>query len=104
LNIYEVMFLITPDLDKEALKAQQKAIEDMAVKYNGHIESAQELGKRPLAYNIKKHKEGVYYLFNIKMDAAQVKAFQDELKLNEMILRMVFNKLSENPQTEKSAL
>ena len=98
---YEILFLIRPDLEASILKAQYKNIEDMAAKYKGNIESVQEIGKKYLAYSIKKHKEGVYYLLNIKMDSLAVKAFKDELKLNENILRMAFTSI-ETKQLRKN--
>jgi small subunit ribosomal protein S6 len=93
LKNYEILFLIRPDLESGILKAQYKSIEDMAAKYKGKIEGVQEIGKKSLAYSIKKYKEGVYYLLNIKMDPPAVKAFREEMKLNENILRMAFTRI-----------
>jgi small subunit ribosomal protein S6 len=93
LKNYEILFLIRPDLETGILKAEYKAIEDMVAKYKGNIEGVQEIGKKFLAYSIKKHKEGVYYLLNIRMGSPEVKAFKDELKLNENILRMAFTRI-----------
>jgi small subunit ribosomal protein S6 len=104
LNNYEIMFLISPALEKERLSEQYKAIDAMVNKYNGSVENAQEIGKKPLCYNIKKHKEGVYYLLNIKMESSRIKELQEELKLNENILRMDFNKQDQKTQVKKPVI
>jgi small subunit ribosomal protein S6 len=98
LKIYEILFLIRPDLEKEELKNLYAGIESIIEKYKGKIDSAQDLGKRMLAYSVKKHKEGIYYLVNVKMDPALLKAFKEELKLTEPVLRTAFTALdSRNP-------
>ncbi len=103
MKIYEILFLIRPNLEKEELGNQYKSIENIISKYAGTIESVQDLGKRPLAYQIKKHKEGIYYLMNIKMDPQNLKGLEDELKLSEPILRMAFMKLDEKTLAAKLA-
>ncbi len=97
---YEILFLIRPDMEAGILKAEYKGIEDMVAKYKGNIEGVQEIGKKSLAYSIKKHKEGVYYLLNIKMGPHAIKALKDELKLNENILRMAFTRVDGKAVTE----
>jgi len=103
LKIYEILFLIRPNLEKEELSNHYKSIENSISKYAGTIESVQDLGKRSLAYQIKKHKEGIYYLMNIKMDPQNLKGLEDELKLSEPILRMAFMKLDEKTLAAKLA-
>ena len=101
--MYEILFLIRPNMEKEELGNQYKNIENIISKYAGKIESVQDLGKRPLAYQIKKHKDGIYYLMNVKMNPQNLKGFKDELKLSEPILRMVFMKIDEKTQAAKPA-
>ncbi|TSA57442.1 30S ribosomal protein S6 [bacterium] len=103
MKIYEILFLIRPNMEKEELGNQYKNIENIISKYSGNIESVQDLGRRSLAYEIKKHKEGIYYLMNVKIDPQHLKDLKDELKLSEPILRMVFMKLDEKTLAEKLA-
>jgi small subunit ribosomal protein S6 len=103
LKTYEMLFLIRPNMEKEELSSQYKSIENIISKYSGKVESVQDLGKRTLAYRIKKHKEGIYYLMNIKIAPGNIKGLENELKLSEPILRMVFMKLNEKTQDKKPA-
>jgi small subunit ribosomal protein S6 len=93
LKLYEILFLIRPDMEKEELANQYKNIEGIINKYSGDIKGVQELGKRPLAYQIKRHKEGIYYLMNVNIDPRNLKDLKNELKLSEPILRMAFVKI-----------
>jgi small subunit ribosomal protein S6 len=103
LKTYEILFLIRPDMEKEELGNQYKNIESIIAKHSGKIDSVQELGKKTLAYQIKKHKDGIYYLMNVKIGSQDIKGLQDELKLSEPILRMAFMKLDEKPAAAKLA-
>ncbi|MDD5505004.1 MAG: 30S ribosomal protein S6 [Candidatus Omnitrophica bacterium] len=93
MKTYEILFLIRPDMGKEELNSQYKDIENIISKHSGKIDSVQDLGKRQLAYEIKKHKEGVYYLMNVSMEPSCLKEFESELKLSEPILRFAITRL-----------
>jgi small subunit ribosomal protein S6 len=95
LNTYEILFLMRPNMEKEELSSQYKNIESIIAKHSGKVESVQDLGKRTLAYNVKKHKEGIYYIMNVEIAPGNVKGLESELKLSEPILRMVFVKIDE---------
>jgi len=101
LNTYEILFLIRPNMEKEELSSQYKNIESIIAKHSGKVESVQDLGKRTLAYNVKKHKEGIYYIMNVKIAPGNVKGLESELKLSEPILRMVFVKMDEKALAKK---
>lgn len=64
MKAYETVFVLVPELEKEAIDneiARVKAVIEKA----GEIESVDEWGKRKLAYEIdKKYKEGYYVLID----------------------------------------
>ena len=59
MNKYESVIIINPNLDEEAVKAIQDKFTGLINK-NGKVESIEEMGKRKLAYTIKKNTEGIY--------------------------------------------
>ena len=90
MKTYELLVLIKSGLEQEALNTLYKSIEEAILKYKGEVENRDEWGKKALAYEIKKQKDGVYCLFSIKLDPANVKSLDNDLKLNESILRAAF--------------
>ncbi len=46
-------------------------------------------GKRRLAYDIRKQREGTYAVFEVKAEPAMVKEFERQLRLNENVLRFL---------------
>ncbi len=90
MKTYELLVLINPGLEQEPLNGLYKSIEDAIKKYKGEVENRDEWGKKTLAYEIQKHKEGIYSLFHIKINPESVKSLDNDLKLNESIMRTAF--------------
>ena len=59
MNKYESVVIINPNLEAEGIKALIAKISDL-INSNGTVSSVEELGKRKLAYEIKKLNEGYY--------------------------------------------
>ena len=63
MNKYESVIIINPNLEQEATKAVVKKFEDL-INTDGKVESINEIGKKRLAYEIKKFAEGYYVVYN----------------------------------------
>ena len=87
MNKYENLYVITPELEEEAIKAIIEKFSGIITANGGEIESVDEWGKRRLAYPINDETEGYYVLF----DFTSAPAFPAELdrvyKITEGILR-----------------
>jgi small subunit ribosomal protein S6 len=46
-------------------------------------------GKRRLAYDIRKQREGTYAVFDVSAEPSMVKEFERQMRLNENVLRFV---------------
>ena len=62
MNKYESVIIVNPNVDEAGLKALEEKFTGL-INENGKLESAQNMGKKRLAYEIKKFKEGTYMLF-----------------------------------------
>ncbi|CCZ56947.1 MAG: 30S ribosomal protein S6 [Tenericutes bacterium] len=85
---YEIMFIVQPNLEEEALKKVVKSLEKTLTSNNAVITLSKELGQKEFAYEIKKYKSGYYFLYNIeaKNDKA-VKEFDRVALINENVIR-----------------
>ena len=63
MNNYETIMIINSNLDEAATKASVEKITAL-INANGKVESVEEIGKKKLAYPIKKQAEGYYVLVN----------------------------------------
>ena len=82
---YEVVYIIGGE-DTVFSELCQKIRDDMSG-LDITIDSEEDMGKKKLAYEIKKNKEGHYYLFNVTMDPTHVKALSGFYTHEDNILR-----------------
>ena len=65
MNKYESVIIINPSVDEEGMKTLIQKFTDI-INNEGKVESVDEIGKKRLAYEIKKNKEGYYVIFNFE--------------------------------------
>ena len=62
MNKYESMIIINPAVDEEKVNELSTRFTDMINK-DGNVEKVDNLGKRKLAYPVKKNEDGIYVVF-----------------------------------------
>ena len=73
---YEVIFIVHPDLDENALKGVVDRVQTWITGAGGSVDKVDNWGKRRMAYAIRKQREGQY----IYMDAQFAPTFSAELE------------------------
>lgn len=86
-NLYEGMFILSSALSEEALKKTLKRIEHEITSRGGEIHKVHDMGRKRLAYEIGKHREGHYFLFYFSVPAAALIEMKSEYRLVEEIVR-----------------
>lgn len=85
---YEIMFIVQPNLESEALKKTVSDLEKVLTSNQATITLSKELGQKELAYEIKKYKSGYYYLYNIETETDEaIKEFDRIARINENVIR-----------------
>jgi small subunit ribosomal protein S6 len=83
------MFLLDTNKVAGDIPAATKALHGLLEKHHGEILASRPWDERRLAYPVKGHKKGLYYLTYFRMDAKNVIGIQRDAVLNEMILRLM---------------
>ena len=65
MNKYESVVIINPNVEENALKALIEKFQTL-INTDGEVEQVNELGKKKLAYEIKKNTEGNYVAINFE--------------------------------------
>ncbi len=88
-NVYECMFLL--DTNKVANDVPAAAQKLHAILERNHAEllASRSWDERRLAYPIKNHKKGLYYLTYFRTEGQNVVGIEHDCALNEMIIRMM---------------
>ena len=86
-TVYETMYILRPDLGDEQI-VQQIAKYENLIRENGaeNIE-IQNRGKRRLAYEIKKHRDGVYVQMNYTGPGTAIAIMERSMRLSEEVIR-----------------
>ncbi|HBT19851.1 MAG TPA: 30S ribosomal protein S6 [Peptococcaceae bacterium] len=86
---YETLFIINPELDDEGIKAVIEKYTKLLKDQGAEVISVDEWGRRRLAYEIKKHKEGYYVLINFDAEPQALKELERIFRIDSNILRFI---------------
>lgn len=89
---YEVMYIMRPNLESDAVKELVAKFEGVVTSFGGEITKTDEKGKRRLAYEIDDLFEGYYVLMNFMSNAAAVAELERVLKISEDVIRYLIVK------------
>lgn len=85
---YEIMFIVRPDLEENAVKETVKKFEKVLTDNKAVITLSKELGQKEFAYEIKGFKSGFYFLYNIdSTEKAAINEFDRVARIDENIVR-----------------
>ena len=89
LRPYEVLVIIDPRPTDEEVAALLAQLGEQFKTLGAEIKKVDNWGKRRLAYDIKKQREGTYAVFEVSAEPSTVKEFERQLRLNENVLRFL---------------
>ena len=84
---YEIMFIVKPDLEEAAIKKEADNLKKVLTDHKAKIVEEKAMGQRELAYEIKKYKNGYYFLFVVEAEPEATKEFDRLARINENLLR-----------------
>ena len=86
MNKYESIIIINPNCTDEAIKALESKFTGL-INENGKIESVEKIGKKRLAYEIKKNREGYYILFNFEAKPDSIAELERNYRITDEVLK-----------------
>ena len=92
---YELVLILDPELKAEEQEKLLKKVEKSISDAEGEFSKPKELGKKDLAYPLKKRRTGVFYLLGVSLPAQKTTAFKQKCNLEEGILRFLMTKKEE---------
>ncbi len=93
---YEVMFVVRPDLEKEANQKVASDMKKVLTDKGAKILEEKEMGQRELAYEMNKYKTGYYYFYKVEVeDSSATEEFTRVASLNEDVIRHLVVKVED---------
>jgi small subunit ribosomal protein S6 len=93
MNIYETIVILDAALPDEEINTAVSKIKDIITNSGGEIITAESWGRRKLAYEIKKHTKGVYYLLIYKTPPETIKKLEEFYKVFDPVIKFMVIKL-----------
>ncbi|MBI2122927.1 MAG: 30S ribosomal protein S6 [Armatimonadetes bacterium] len=84
---YDLVYVVRPDLEQDALKALVERMSQRITDQGGTIEAVDQWGKRRMSFSTKKNREGVFVHTRFSVDPAKVAEIRRGVNLIEEVLR-----------------
>ncbi len=94
-RLYEVMFIVRPDLEDEEADKLIESLTNTVKNGGGAVRSAEKMGRRKLAYNVRKFSDGSYVLLTIEATGPVVLELERRLRVTEQVIKFITVRMDE---------
>ena len=84
---YETMYILRPDIAEDEVTNHIEKYNKLLEEFGGTILDSQMRGKRRLAYQIAKHREGIYVQLSHQGDGQHIFKIEKAMRLGEDVIR-----------------
>jgi small subunit ribosomal protein S6 len=95
---YEVMFIVRPDLLEEDVDKLISTLQNHATTAGATVKNVEKMGKRRLAYDVKKFSDGQYVLFVLQSDGKAIHELERRLRVSEPVIKFITVRTDEEQQ------
>ncbi|HYM09450.1 MAG TPA: 30S ribosomal protein S6 [Bryobacterales bacterium] len=97
MRIYEVLFIIRPDVPEEEIDGIVEPLKGVVSASGGAVDKVDKWGKRRLAYRVKKYREGYYVLLQFSTEKASelVKELERRLRVSDTVIKFLTVRIDE---------
>jgi small subunit ribosomal protein S6 len=89
MTLYETMYILRPDMGEDAVDTAIGKYQSILREGGAEILETQHRGKRRLAYEIKKHREGIYIQMNYRSPGSQIAVMERAMRLSDDVIRFM---------------
>jgi small subunit ribosomal protein S6 len=94
-RFYEVMFIVRPDIEEEEVDKLIAGFEQTVVNGGGTIRSIEKLGRRKLAYLVRRFSDGNYVLLTVDADGKLIHELERRLRVSEPVIKFITVRMDE---------
>ena len=100
---YELVYVVSPETDEDGVAGLHAQVGDIVEKLGGRIDKTDNWGRRQLAYEINRHREGTYVLELISGSATIVREIDRRLRVSDNVLRHLIVRVDEDLRKARRA-
>jgi len=84
---YELMYIVRPELDEDAVRNAVRSVRAVIEAQGGEVVKTTLWGRRRLAYDVQRLRDGHYVLVALRLDGAKVGAVERALRIHDTVFR-----------------
>jgi small subunit ribosomal protein S6 len=92
---YEVMFIVRPDLPEEETDRVVSSVESSASTAGITVKNTERMGKRRLAYKVRKFQDGLYVLLTVEGPGSALAELERRLRVTEPVIKYITVRIDE---------
>jgi small subunit ribosomal protein S6 len=89
MRTYEVMFIVRPDMADEDLEKLLSTLETQVSAAGGTVKNVERMGKRRLAYTVRKFHDGAYILLTVEGTGPAIHELERRLRVTEPVIKFL---------------
>ena len=94
-RIYELMFIVRPDMVEEDLDKLISTLETQASNAGATVRNVERMGKRRLAYMVRGFADGMYILFTLEGTGEIIHELERRLRVTEPVIKFLTVRVDE---------
>jgi small subunit ribosomal protein S6 len=92
---YELMFIVRPDMPEEDLDKLISTLDTAVSSSGGTMKNVEKMGKRRLAYTVRRFHDGVYVLLTVEGSGGLVHELERRLRVTEPVIKFISVRIDE---------
>jgi small subunit ribosomal protein S6 len=93
------MYIVTPDAADDDITKLNDSLQTIITDQGGSIVRVDDMGRRKMAYEINRKKEGYYVLFEIEGTGREIAELERRMRVNDLIMRYLTVRVDEERKT-----
>lgn len=92
---YEIMFIVRPDVEEAEIDKLIEGFSANVTSGGGEVKSVEKMGRRRLAYTVRKFNDGFYVLLNIAAEGSLITEIERRLRVSEQVIKFITVRMDE---------
>ena len=92
---YEIMFIVRPDVEEADLDKLIEGFSGNVTTGGGEVKSVEKMGRRRLAYTVRKFNDGFYVLLTIAAEGKLITEIERRLRVSEPVIKFITVRMDE---------
>lgn len=89
MNKYELALVVNAKVEEDVKVATVESVKELIARFGGTVTNVDDWGKKRLAYEIQKMKEGFYYFIQFDADATVPGEIEQRVRIMENVIRFL---------------